>query len=70
MKNWVNGKLYHCRRIGVYPQIEIERNVHGKYRGLSIGFFEGRGGQGATVSITTRMAKLLVKRIKQCIEDK
>ena len=69
MKKWKNGALYPCRPIGQYPQIYVERNMHGKYRGISISFFEVKGQDGIGMSLTRRMAKLLSKRINLALED-
>ena len=62
-RKWINGFLYPCCKIGKYPQIYVERIMHGKYRGISVSLFEVKGETGYTISLTTRMARLLAKRI-------
>ena len=60
--------IYPCKRMGTYPQIFIKRTMHGEYKGLSISFYETEGGVGITVSMTTRLARILVKKIEQAIK--
>lgn len=68
--NWINGCIYPCKRIGSYPQIYVERVFHGKYKGVSICCFERQGEEGTKISLTTRYARLLLKRLKMCLGDK
>jgi hypothetical protein len=67
---WINGYLYPCKKMGSYPQIYVERVMHGKYRGIGIDFFEVKGETGYTFSMTTRMARLLAKKITLALEGK
>lgn len=68
-RKWLNGVIYPCKKIGSYPQIYVERNMHGKYRGIAIQLFEVKGESGMQISMTTRMARLLAKRITLSLED-
>ena len=61
---WINGALYPCVAVGKYPQIYVERTMHNKYKGLSISLFEVKGENGYVISLTNRMARLLIKRLK------
>ena len=70
MKKWIDGAIYPCKPIGKYPQIYVERTIHSKYKGIIISFFEVRGETGQLVSMTNRMARLLVKRINMALEVK
>ena len=67
---WINGTIYPCKKIGEYPQIYAERTMHGKYRGISISFFEVKGQSGYVISLTNRMARLLIKRLNMAIDGK
>lgn len=67
---WINGYLYPCCKIGKYPQIYVERIMHGKYRGVSISLFQIKGQSGYKTELTNRMARLLAKRINQALEPK
>jgi hypothetical protein len=66
---WLNGTIYPCKKIGTYPQVYVERVMHGKYRGIAIQVFETKGGIGTTLSMTTRATRLLIKRLILAMED-
>ena len=55
MRKWFNGVLYPCCKIGKYPQIYVERSMHGKYRGLEISLFEVKDESGYKISLTTKL---------------
>ena len=67
MSRWLNGTIYPCKKIGTYPQVYVERIMHGKYRGIAIQVFETKGGLGTTLSMTTRATRLLVNRLQQAL---
>ena len=67
---WRNGYIYPVKKIGKYPQMYVQRAMHGKYRGITIGVFQEKNKEGYTVSMTIRFAKLLKKRIESCLEEK
>ena len=64
---WRNGVLYSCRKIGVYPAVYVERVMHGKYKGISLQFFEEQGKEETTISMTNRLARILAQRITQAL---
>jgi hypothetical protein len=69
MKEWLNGTIYPCKPIGKYPQCYVERVMHGKYKGIEISWFEECGGTGGiSISMTTKYARLLQKRINQALD--
>ena len=68
MKKWLNNTIYPCKKVGTYPQIYTERVMHGKYRGVCINLYEERGGSGTVISLTNRMARLLIKRLNSALE--
>lgn len=70
MSKWLNNTIYPCKPIGKYPQIYIERVMHGKYKGVSINCYEVKGELGTVISLTTRMTRLLIKRLKLSLEGK
>jgi len=68
MKKWLNNTIYPCRKMGTYPQVYVERIMHGKYRGIAIQVFETKGGVGTTLGMTTRYARILIKRLNLALE--
>jgi hypothetical protein len=68
--NWINGYLYPCKPLGVYPQCYVERNMHGQYKAVKVSFFEQKGETGFSVILTKQYARLLIKRLKQSLGEK
>ena len=66
---WLNNTIYPCKKIGTYPQVYVERVMHGKFKGIAIQVFEGRGALGTTLSMTTRATRLLIKRLNMALND-
>lgn len=70
MKKWVNNTIWPCKRLGVYPQIYVERAKLEKDNKIKISFFSIRGDIGRSLYLDKRMTRLLARRLTQCLEDK
>jgi hypothetical protein len=70
VRKWINGVLYSCRKIGAYPAVYVEREMMGNRRAIKVSVFAYKGETGTSLIMTTKGARLLVKRINQALEDK
>jgi len=58
--------VYCTHKVGVYPYASIATH---DTKSVRIGIWPGKGKLGFTFALTRQFAKMLARRINQCLED-
>jgi hypothetical protein len=67
-KKWLNGILYVWRKLGTYPQFYVERKLDNGEPMIEISFFEVRGELGTVITLKKQCARMLIRRLRQCLD--